>query len=487
MSGFKYKYQMYKKLKEATNQIHEDAKKAAEEIGIPPELRGKIGLTGASSGCPAPLREDIKHATMEVSEKVIPLQKLMDEIRDIVKSVYGDEYDAAATNTCEAGLWVAYNCLLAPPITGIGDNYRARYVLPYEKQLHYTGAYGRPYPPRYKDFLAERGGTAGELGAFSKRLNNLDTVLVPLVGAKYEVHGINYHTIPLLLDVDAQASAAEIDRFADIHRDKLSGIVSLGYDTENYGYGEKAKDGSPLLQKLYAQTARRYNVPYIVDNAWGVPFIGTDIRKTGADIMVYSMDKATCADTSGLIIGREEPMIAIRRALGMHGSRRGSTSSYSKSGFSAFDPGKHALASQIQALKVIRDKPNVLTQPVDDLEKIVREEFKTIAPKIRAGITIEKSYNSRSVEVNYERTWVDSEIGLPLFSMEDIPAGTNLICSTLNAMGIRPSGANDGLICLSPDLGTTDAEGTLIPERARYVVRGLIRTLEIIAKYAEYI
>ena len=57
----------------------------------------------------------------------------------------------------------------------------------------------------------------------------------------------------------------------------------------------------------------------------------------------------------------------------------------------------------------------MLTQPVDDLEKIVREELRTIAPKIRAGITIEKSYNSRSVEVNYERTWVDSEIGLPFF------------------------------------------------------------------------
>ena len=487
MSEFKYKYQMYKKLKEETEQIHAEARKEADEIGIPTELRGKIGLTGASSGCPAPLRDDVKKAAMEAAGKVVPLQALMDEIRDIVKSVYGDEYDAAATNTCEAGLWVSYNCLFAPPITGIGDNYRTRYILPYEKQLHYTGSYGRPFPPRYKDYLAERGGTAGEFGSFSKRLNNLDTVLVPLKGAQYEAHGISYHTVPLLLDVDARASAAEIERFAGIHRDKLSGIVSLGYDTENYGYGEKGEDGAPLLQKLYAQTAAKYNVPYIVDNAWGVPFIGTDLRKTGADIMVYSMDKATGSDTSGLIIGKEESMIAVRRALGMHGSRRGSTSSYSKSGFSAFDPGRHALASQIQALKVIRDNPAVLTQPVDELEKITRDEFDKIHPKIKRYIRISKSYNSRSIEVNYESTWKDNEIGLPLFSMEDIPAGTNLICSALTAMGIRPSGANDGLVCLSPDLGTTDAGGRLIPERARYAVRGLVRTLEIIAKHAEFI
>ena len=105
----------------------------------------------------------------------------------------------------------------------------------------------------------------------------------------------------------------------------------------------------------------------------------------------------------------------------------------------------------------------------------------------RAGITIEKSYNSRSIEINYENTWKDGKIGLPLFTMEDITAGTNLICSTLNAMGIRPSGANDGLISVSPDLGTSDAEGNLIPERARLAVRGLVRTLEIIAHHAEFI
>ena len=52
------------------------------------------------------------------------------------------------------------------------------------------------------------------------------------------------------------------------------------------------------------------------DNAWGTPFLGTDPRRIGADVMLYSMDKVAGASTSGLVIGREEPMVNIRRALG---------------------------------------------------------------------------------------------------------------------------------------------------------------------------
>jgi alanine-alpha-ketoisovalerate/valine-pyruvate aminotransferase len=39
-------------------------------------------------------------------------------------------------------------------------------------------------------------------------------------------------------------------------------------------------------KKLIGSLANEYNVPYIVDNAWGLPFIGTDLRKTNADVML---------------------------------------------------------------------------------------------------------------------------------------------------------------------------------------------------------
>jgi hypothetical protein len=159
-----FKFQMYKKLQANIPAIYKEAKDAAAEIGIPDDLKGKFGLTGAISGCPAPLREDISRYCEEGGKEVIPLAKLVDEIRELVKAYYGDEYDAAPVNTCEAGLWVTYDSLFTPPNLGRGDNYRARYLVPLEKHLHHHGAYGRPFPPRYKDVFADRGSTAGELG-----------------------------------------------------------------------------------------------------------------------------------------------------------------------------------------------------------------------------------------------------------------------------------------------------------------------------------
>lgn len=482
MSGFKYKFQMYKALQANTPKIYEEARKAADEIGIPKEIRGKFGLTGAISGCPAPLRKDILEASEKGAVEVIPLANLVEQIREIVKSVYGDEYDVTPVNTCEAGLWVSFDTLCTPPMLGRGDNYRTRYIAPYEKHLHHQGGYGRPFPPKYKDILADRGTTAGELGFYGKRQNNLDTIIVPLEGAQYPNHGIKYWPVPLLTGVDPVASAARIAQIAQDNAETVTGITSLGYDTAGYGYGIKDSDGAPVLQKKIGEIARRFNIPYIVDNAWGLPFVGTDIRKIGADVMIYSMDKATGSATSGLIIGKEDVMVPIRRALGLHGDRWGTLASYGKAAFVTQDPGKEALLTQVQALKVLRDNPEVLTKPVDDLYKIVAEEFGRLPEKIRKGLLISKSYNSTTVEVNYEGTWKDGQLGLPIFSIEDMYAGTNIFQSGCTQMGVIPTIAYDANIFISPGLGTTDDEGQILEERARYAVQALVRLIEIVAR-----
>lgn len=484
MGKFKYKYQMYKSLQANIPNIYAEAKKAAEELGIPAELKGKFGLTGGISGCPAPLRDDIAKAGEEAGKTVVPLATMVDQIRELVKDLYGDEYDAAPTSTCEAGLWVAFDTLFTPPMMGRGDNYRARYIAPYEKHFHHQGAYGRPFPGKYKDIIADRGCTPGELGFYGKRQNNLDTVVVPLAGADYSVHGIKFHPVPLLTKVDPEATYAEMKKVAERHATMFTGMTSLGYETPGYGYGVKDKDGTPVLQKLYAKLCKEYNVPYVIDNAWGVPGIGHDIRKSGADVIIYSMDKASGAATSGLIIGKEEVMVPIRRAMGMHGDRWGTTASYGKAAYVTFDPGKEALATQIQALKVARDNPEILTKSVDDLEKIIREEFANIHPKIKAGLIISKSYNSRAVEINYEGTWQNGELGLPIFSIEDMYSGTNIFQSGMAQMGVIPTVAYDGNIYISPDLATTDSKGNLLPDVTRYAVKALVRLIEITAKYA---
>ena len=56
-----YKFEMYRQLQQNIPALYAEAKAAAEEI-VPKELKGKFGLTGAISGCPAPLRDDIMKA-----------------------------------------------------------------------------------------------------------------------------------------------------------------------------------------------------------------------------------------------------------------------------------------------------------------------------------------------------------------------------------------------------------------------------------------
>jgi hypothetical protein len=479
-----FKFQMYKRLQVNTPKIYAAAKKAAETLNMPAELKGAIGLTGAISGCPSPLREDIEKVMAVEARKVVPLTVYVDQIREIVKDVYGDDYDAAPVNTCEGGLWTCFDTLVTPPITGRGDNYRTRYIAPYERHIHHQGGYGRPYPPKYKDILAERGSTAGELGFSGKRQNNLDVVYVPLPGAGYPVHGINYHPVPLMKNVDAKAAVAAMRTAAKQHEVLLGGFASLGYDTPGYGYGQKDADGAPLLQKGIAEIARSYDVPYIIDNAWGIPFIGTSIKKVGADVMIFSMDKATGSPTSALIIGREDVMVAVRRGLGYHGARYGTTSSYGKAAYVTMDPGKEGLSGQVAALKVLRDKPEVMKKPVDDLYAIAVEEFARIDARIRPFFQIGKSYNSGTVEINYEDSWKDGKLGIPIFSIEDMYSGSNLFQDGMSQMGIIPTIAYDANIFISPGLGTTDEHGQVIPERARMVIRGLVMLIEIVCNEA---
>ena len=484
MAKFKYKYQMYKHLQANIPNIYADARKAAEDIGVPAEKKGAIGLTGAISGCPSPLRKDIMEASEKGAMKVMPLAGLVDELRELVKDVYGDQFDACPVSTCEAGIWLSIDSLCTPPALGRGDNYRTRYICPMEKHMHHQGGYGRPFPAKYKDYLADRGSTAGELGFYGKRQNNLDTVIVPLDGADYSVHGIKSHPVPLLTAVKTEGSVANMKKAAATHAQMLSGVVSLGYETPGYGYHDKDPDGVSKLQRAYGKLAAEYNVPYIVDNAWGQPFIGFNPAKTGADVVIYSMDKATGAATSGLIIGKEDVMVNIRRAMGMHGDRWGTTASYGKAAYVAFDPGKEALLTQVQALKVLRDKPTILTKPIDDLEAIIKEEFGKLPKSLQDGLLFSKSYNSTAIEVNYEGTWKDGKMGIPIFSIEDMYAGSHLFQAGMSQMGIIPTISYDGNFYISAGQGTADENGALLEKETRWCIRSLVKLIEIVCGYA---
>jgi hypothetical protein len=479
-----YRFQFYKALHQKMPAIYAEAKKFADDIGITPEMKGKVGLTGAVSSCHALLTREVSQAIEDASRKVIENKFLIEEIREVVKDVYGDGFDAAPTNTCEAALWTSFDALITPPITGRGDSYRARYIVPFERHIHHHGGYGRPFPPRYKDLFADRGVTAGELGFSGKRLENTDAVFVPMEGARYEIHGIKQHPAVLLANYDAKKTLARIEAAAARHASSVTAFSSLGYDSVGYGYGPKDKSGTPLLQTGIAKLAREYGVPYIVDNAWGTPFIGADPRAIGADVMAYSMDKASGAPTVGLIIGREDVMVPIRRALGYHSDRSGAGFSYGKAAYVTNDPGKEALVGLLAALKILRDKPQVMTQPIDGLLKIVKEEFKALPKKFHNDLIISKSVNSLAVEINYENTWKNGQMGIPIFSIEDMYAGTHMFQAGMMQMGIIPTIAYDANIFISLGLGTLDADGNLLEKETRLIVKAMVGLMNIACKHA---
>ena len=100
---------------------------------------------------------------------------------------------------------------------------------------------------------------------------------------------------------------------------------------------------------------------------------------------------------------------------------------------------------------------------------------------------ITKSYNSRAVEVNYENTWNGNELGFPIFSIEDMYAGSHILQVGASQMGIIPTVAYDGNIYISPGLGTTDDNGQIIPERVRYAVKALVKLMEIVGRYSGFL
>ncbi len=480
---FDFKYQVYKHLQANQAAIYAEVKKIAEEIGITPEMKGNIGLTGAVSGCHGLLAREVDEAISDVARRVIPSAVFDEKIRDIVKSYYGDEYDAALISTCEAGLVVSFDALFAPPTLGKGDDYRTRYLAPYERHMHHQGAYGKPFPPRYKEVCSERGEAAGEYGVQNKRAYNVDTVYVKPVGAKYDCHGLKYCPCPDLLHVDGEATVKKFEEIAERHEETICGFVSLAYDTPGYGYGDK-KGGIPVLQTGISELAAKYDVPYVMDNAWGVPFIGADIRKIGSDIIIYSMDKASGAPTCGLIIGKEEPMVAIRRCLGIHGARYGTLSSHGKAAHVGFDPGKEALAGAYAAMKILKERPEISLKAVDDLYKICLEEFELLPAALKQGWSIYKSTNSLAVELNYADTWKSGEFGIPVFSMEDMYAGSHILQNCMSQMGLVPTIAYDGNIYISNGIGNLDENGSLIELPSRLSVKACYKAVEVISRTA---
>ena len=480
------RFQLYKRIYAHRQEMVEDAKKLGARLKFPEELRGKFGLTPSHSSYPGPIAKDVLKEMERAGNEGRPLSELVDGLRDVVKDHYGDDYDAVPIASGEAALWIAFETLMAPSFMGRGDAYRSRYIAPFERHLTHQAGFGRLFPPKYKYVGADRYVTAGELGVEGKHLYNLDTVMVPFKGARYEAHGIKYYPTPLLSTVDAGASAESFAEVAERHAPFLSGFASLGYDTPGYGYGEKdTANGAPKFQTLISKLAARYDVPYVMDDAWGAPIVGNDIRKAGATLMLYSGDKVLRGPLSGLMIGKDEAIVPIRRAIGTHSHRYGNPSAYAKAAFSAFDPGREAIVALSYTLRKLAEDPKRYTQAVDQLHRIVTEEMpESVFHQYGRDVLVTKTYNNLAVEINYDRTWKDGKTGMPIFTEEDSFAGVLPIETIMSTVGVLPTVTYEGNVLISPGHGTIDQRGGLLEDRARLGVKALFGAFEIVSRYA---
>jgi len=479
----KYRMELYNYLYVHKAEIMSAIASVADDIRLPSEYKGQMGLLGGS-GSPPPVLNEVAEAMDKASRSLVNVASLDFKLRKIVKSVYGDEWDAACVSTCEAALFVSSDVLFAPSFLQKGDGYRSTYIAPYERHIHHQGGYGAPFPPRYKDIAADRGATAGELSMYAKRLYNTKVVFVPLTDASYACHGIKYHPCPLLVNVDPNESVKRINDVAEIHAHELAGFTSICYDTPGYGHTD-GENRFPRLAQGIGEVASQFGVPFLADNARGAPFVGVDPESIDCDVIAYSADKAFGGPTAGLMIGREEVMTQIRRATGTHGQRWGTPVSHGKAGYVAMDPGKEALSGLIAALEILRDAPERLTARVDRLHELAEEiSDDVLNEEFKNGVIISKSHNCLDIEINYQNTWNGEEWGLPIFSVEDMYSGTNLIQYGIGALGIGAPLSYDANILVGPlNLSTSDDE--LDEDKAALGLKALFGTMNVLWDYVK--
>ncbi|WP_375573117.1 hypothetical protein ABWH92_06185 [Ahrensia marina] len=480
-----YLHDWYQSLFEQISDIEAEAAAFAEAEGLT-AYAGGIGTYQGSSGCPGRLPSYVLDPIVEANKvDVLPAVEIADKMRALVKDVYGDSYDVCVTNTAEASLRVAFETLVAPPTLRRGEQYRSRSLQIYGEDAEWGGGYGRAFPPKYRHFAMDRTVSGGELGIDGKSLANLDTLFVRAPGVRYELHGVRQNTVALMTELDVDSTMGALTKAAERHASMLAAVHAVGYDTPGWGFGEKDADGTPVLMAKMADIARDFDVPYILDCATCLPFVGLDPRAIDADIMIYSMDKAGRAPIGGLMIGKSEPMNAIRKAMGWIGPRSGGVSSYSKGVFSMHDPGRDSLVGLYAFLKMMVDNSAKVTDPVDGMHTILMEELEAFPSKRLAdGFLVTKSYHMGGLELNYAGTWKDGERGLPLFNLEDMYCGANTIDAALMAMGQAGATIYGGNVLIGPGLGLIDEHGDLRPDATRACFKGLVKAFEITARRA---
>ena len=234
------------------------------------------------------------------------------------------------------------DALLTPPLIGRGEPYRARCIGLFERHAEHHLSYGRPFPPKYKDVFADRGATAGELGSRRQAQPEHDIVIVPMAGASYALHGIKFYPMPLLMNTDAGTPlrpCAVPQTFMRGISAALSHLVTTPWATATARRTAAAHRSCWQYRRAGGRTRRPVRVRQRVGHAVSRHRPARDRRRCDA----VQHGQGDRAPTSGLVIGREDAMVNVRRAFGIHGDRFGATSRTARPAMLPPIPGKMAM------------------------------------------------------------------------------------------------------------------------------------------------
>jgi hypothetical protein len=142
-----FRHTWYQSLFDKLPEIQREAAASAERLGLN-RFKDRIGTYHGSSGCAARLPGYVLDAIVQANQiDVLPARKIADEMRDLVKQAYGDDYDVCVTNTAEAALRVSFETLCAPPSIRKGEQFRGRVLQIFGEDAEWAAAMAGRFRP----------------------------------------------------------------------------------------------------------------------------------------------------------------------------------------------------------------------------------------------------------------------------------------------------------------------------------------------------
>jgi hypothetical protein len=460
MAREKYRFRMYESLAKAARDILDQAQRAAIE-GAPPDVTGR----------PEPPRR---------SDDDGSVPDLINRIRELVKDTYGDAYDACPTVSTSAALALC-RAVAIPDGTQPDRNGNVAgslaVVVPRQKPSELLAGF-RPLPPKY-----------GLVPGFSAHGETkvgpgpLAAVLVPLSGASYSYHGIVPGPVAMLANAQSGPSLQGVAAAAEACYPHLAGIMALGTAVPGCGFTEANDDGVPELHAGLGEIAAEFDVPFLVDNTPGTPFLGPDLSKAMVSAAVFG---PFGPGGPGLLIGVEElviPMLELAGGGGHKGPSRVSAGGTSPPVL----PSKDSLRDTVELMTEARRNPEPFGRVVDRIYDTAVSGFAHLEDDFKRALRFKKNYAGLSVEVNYEDTWNEG-MGFPVFSGQDALAGTHLLREGLKRMGVTSISTADAAIVIGIPRQTLNEALHFSPDtdELRKEILALVTLLKIIGEKAGY-